>query len=95
MKSNVWKNNYGEEITFEQLEQISDEVSSGDFSNFEVIEVGYGKVKRPVVEKSSMTVMLPKPLKVQIQKNAEANKCSVSDYVRSILTDEVMNRAAS
>ena len=83
---------FGREITEEQLEAWEEEISNGDFSNWrQVGKVHYGPL-HPVNEKKEyISIQVPVALKIAIKTKAEQANCTQSELIRRYICDGLVH----
>ena len=85
-----YKNELGQTITDEQLDEMLEEIERGDFSNFEpASELVYGMIEPNKVEKSTVCVQFPVAMKTQLMQIAKLHSCSMSDLIRAYTYDGI------
>ena len=85
-----YTNELGQTVTDEQLDKMLAEIESGDFSNFvPASDLVYGMVEPNKVEKSTVCVQFPTPMKTQLTEIAEKHSCSMSDLIRAYTYDGI------
>ena len=87
-----YRNELGQTITDEQLDKMLEEIESGDFSNFEPVgNVVYGAIEPRKIERSTVCVQFPVPMKNQLSQIAEKHSCTMSDLIRAYTYDGIKN----
>ncbi len=83
-----YRNELGQTITDEQLDAMLDEIERGDFSNFEAAsEPTYGTIEPRKIERSTVCVQFPIPMKTRLSEIAEEHSCTMSDLIRAYTYD--------
>ncbi len=83
-----YRNELGQTITDEQLDKMIEDVENGDFSNFEpASELVYGTIEPRKIERSTVCVQFPVPMKTRLNEIAEQHSCTMSDLIRAYTYD--------
>ena len=89
-----YRNELGQIITDEQLDKMIGEIESEDFSNFEPVgNVVYGAIEPRKIERSTVCVQFPVPMKAQLNQIAEKHSCTMSDLIRAYTYDGIKNES--
>lgn len=80
----------GYDYTDEDLDVMAEKIGSEDFSDFiGISEPVYGATKPVDVSKSVISFQISNPIKERIFLYAQKNNCSVSDYIRSVVYEDI------
>ena len=85
-----YTDDFGNEVTGEQLDAMAHAIEQGDFSDFvPESDIVYGMIEPNKVEKSTVCVQFPTPMKTQLTEIAERHSCSMSDLIRAYTYDVI------
>ena len=80
----------GNSYTDEDLDALANEIENEEFSNFvPASDVVYGAMKPADVAKSVVSFQIAEPIKERIVLFAKKNNCSVSDYIRAVVYEDI------
>ena len=81
-------NNHGNTFTEEELEKISDEVTSGNLDNFTPVgQVHYGSLRGSRKSNEPITVLYPVGTKKNLEAAAKKRHCTRSDLMRAFVAE--------
>lgn len=88
----IYVDDLGNTYTDEDLDAMALELENEDYSNFEPIsDVSYGST--PVeIKKSIVSFQIPTEMKKIMTAYAKKNNCSLSDYIRTILYEDIIKQ---
>lgn len=82
---------YGYTFNDEQLDDMAFKIANEKFSDFvPMSDVVFGSTKPAEIEKSIISFQVPTELKKRISAFAKKNNCSISDYVRSVVYQDIL-----
>ena len=94
MKMETFLNNHGNTFTEEELEKISDEVTSGNLENFTPVgQVHYGSLRGSRKSNEPITVLYPVGTKKNLEAAAKKRHCTRSDLMRAFVAEGLARMA--
>ena len=85
-----YKNELGQSITDEQLDEMIADIENEDFTAFEpVSELTYKRIEPKGIEQSIVSVQFPIAMKNELVKIADKNGCTISELIRSYTFDGI------
>ena len=94
MKMETFLNNHGNTFTEEELEKISDEVTSGNLENFTPVgQVHYGSLRGSRKSNEPITVLYPVGTKKSLEAAAKKRHCTRSDLMRAFVAEGLARMA--
>ena len=85
-----YKNEIGQTITDEKLDEMLTDIENGDFTNFEpASKLTYRRIEPRNVESNTVSVQLPVAMKKELTKIAKKNNCSINELIRAYTYDGI------